>query len=224
MSNQSTENDYTGSLRVLVACEYSGTVRDAFIRAGHDAMSCDLLPSESDLGPHHQGDVMDLLGDGWDLMVAHPPCTYLTKAGVRWLYEDSATGTSTDRWKAMVDAAVLFRELLNAPIPRVAVENPQMHGFATKIIGAKATQYVQPWMFGHAERKGTGLWLRGLPPLIPTEDVYAETMALPAKLRDRIHYAAPGADRWKVRSTFYPGIADAMALQWGGQVDAEVAA
>lgn len=206
--------DEARPLRVLVACEYSGVVRDAFRALGHDAMSCDLLATDTP-GPHYQGDVLELLAEGsWDLMVAHPPCTYLTKAGVRWLY------TEAERWKHLIEGAVFFRRLLDAPIPRVAVENPVMHRYATQIVGRKADQVIQPWMFGHQERKGTGLWLRGLPPLLPTEDVYTETMALPARLRDRVHYAAPGADRWKVRSTTLTGIAEAMAWQWGGPVSA----
>lgn len=203
-------------MRVLVACEFSGAVRDAFTRAGHDAMSCDLLPTESP-GPHHQGDVFDVIGDGWDLMVAHPPCTYLTNSGVRWLHSDP------ERWKHMIDAAVFFRDLLNAPIPRVAVENPVMHGYAARIIGQRQTQVVQPWMFGHPETKGTGLWLRGLPPLMPTDDVRDVLRTLPAKERARVHYASPGPDRWKLRSVTYAGIAQAMADQWGA-ADVEVAA
>lgn len=135
-------------LRVLVACEFSGTVRDAFIRAGHDAMSCDILPSESDFGPHHQGDVLDILDAGWDLMIAHPPCTFLTNSGVRWLYSEEL------RWQKMIEGAVFFRAMLNAPIPRIAVENPIMHGFAASIVGHKPDQVVQPWMFGHLESKG----------------------------------------------------------------------
>lgn len=201
-------------MRVLVACEYSGTVRDAFIRAGHYAMSCDLLPSESDLGDHYQGDVFDILGDSWDVLIGHPPCTFLTKSGVRWLH------TEPGRWEQMIDGAIVFRRLLEAPIPRVAVENPVMHRYAAKIVGRRQDQVIQPWMFGHQERKGTGLWLRGLPPLMPTEDVLGETMALPARLRDRVHYMAPGADRAKERSRFYPGIARAMAHQWGAFVEA----
>lgn len=195
-------------MRILVACEFSGTVRDAFIRAGHDAMSCDLLPTETP-GPHHQGDVRDLHLDDFDLLIAHPPCTYLTKSGIRWLYSDR------ERWQHMIDGAVFLRDLLHAPVPRVAVENPQPHRWAAKIIGSKPDQYVQPWMFGHTERKATGLWLRNLPPLISTEDTYAATMALPARERDRVHYLPPGPDRWKLRSVTYPGIAQAMADQWG---------
>lgn len=198
-------------MRVLVACEYSGTVRDAFLAAGHDAMSCDLLPTDAP-GPHYQGNVLDVIDHGWDLMIAHPACTYLTKAGVRWLYDDRPEYRR--RWQQMLDAAVFFRDLLNAPIPRVAVENPQMHGWATKIIGSKPAQYIQPWMFGHPERKGTGLWLRGLAPLRPTNDVQAHMLTLSLKEQHRIHYAAPGPARWKLRSTTYSGIAAAMADQW----------
>lgn len=198
----------TQPLRVLVACEYSGAVRDAFLRAGHDAMSCDLLPTDAP-GPHHQGDVFDVLGDGWDLMIAHPPCTYLTNSGVRWLHSDPT------RWQDMVDGAVIFRDLLNAPIPRVAVENPVMHGYAAKIVGQRQTQVIQPWMHGHPETKATGLWLRNLPPLTETDNVRAHMLTLPKAERSRIHYAAPGPDRWKLRSTTYAGIAAAMADQWG---------
>lgn len=203
-------------MRVLVACEYSGTVRDAFLAAGHDAMSCDLLPTDVP-GPHHQGDVRDVLDAGWDLMVAHPTCTYLCNSGVRWL------STEPDRWKRMIEGAVFFRDLLNAPIPRVAVENPVMHGYAAAIIGQRQTQVVQPWMFGHPEKKATGLWLRGLPPLLATDDVREVMRSLPKSVTDRIHYASPGPDRWKLRSTTYAGLSAAMADQWCGDTR-EVAA
>jgi hypothetical protein len=200
-------------MKILVACEFSGTVRDAFIRAGHDAMSCDLLPTEAP-GPHHQGDVFDVIDDGWDLMVAHPPCTFLTNSGVRWLH------TEPDRWQDLIDGAVFFRRLLEAPIPRVAVENPIMHKYAAAIIGRRQTQIVQPWMFGHTEQKATGLWLRGLPPLIATEDVKAVMLALPYGERAKVHHASPGPDRWKLRSVTYAGIAAAMATQWGTTLEA----
>jgi len=196
------------SLRVLVACEYSGVVRDAFAARGHYAMSCDLLPADSP-GPHYQGDVRDIMDDGWDLMIAHPPCTYLTNSGVRWLYSEEL------RWQHLIDGAAFFRELLEAPVPRVAVENPVMHGWAAKIVGQRQAQVIQPWMFGHPETKATGLWLRNLPPLISTEDVKGYMQTLPAKERNRIHYASPGPERWKLRSTTYAGIAAAMADQWG---------
>ena len=206
-------------MRVLVACEFSGTVRDAFIRAGHDAMSCDLLPSESDAGPHYRGDVFDVLDDGWDLMIAHPPCTYLTNAANGSLYRTrpspSGALTGPARWEAMVEGAVFFRRLLNADIPRVAIENPVMNGYARSIIGRRADQTVQPWMFGHLESKAVCLWLRGLPPLVATEDVRAVMLARPRSEWSRVHWAAPGADRSKRRSVFFRGIADAMAHQWG---------
>jgi len=195
-------------MRVLVACEYSGVVRDAFLAAGHDAMSCDLLPTDVP-GPHYTGNVFDVIGNGWDLLIAHPPCTYLSNSGVRWL------ATDITRWPHLIEGAVFFRNILNADIPRVAVENPIMHHYASDIIGARQTQIVQPWMFGHPEQKATGLWLRGLSPLTPTNDVKAHMMTLTTAERNRVHYASPGPDRWKLRSTTYAGIAAAMAAQWG---------
>lgn len=196
---------------VLVACEFSGVVRDAFTALGHDAMSCDLLPSETP-GPHYQGDVRDILDDGWDLMIAHPPCTYLANSGVRWLYDTQRHPT---RWQAMIDDAVFFRDLLNAPIPRVAVENPAIHGWAAKIIGRVADQKIQPYWFGHLESKSTGLWLKGLPPLRHTQDVKRETKLLPVNERQKILYAPDSAGRWMMRSRTFTGIAAAMADQWG---------
>jgi hypothetical protein len=197
-------------MRVLVACEYSGRVRDAFRAKGHDAVSCDLLPTEVP-GPHHQGDVRDILADGWDLMIAHPECTYLCNSGVRWLHSDPT------RWARMEAGAEFFRLLLNAveAVPRIAVENPVMHKHAAKLVGAKATQFVQPYMFGETQSKRTGLWLRNLPPLVPTNDVKAETMALPVAQRSAVHYASPGPERWRDRSRTFQGLADAMADQWG---------
>lgn len=186
-------------MRVLVACEFSGIVRDAFITAGHDAVSCDLLPTESD-GPHIQGDVLDVLDKGWDLMIAHPPCTYLANSGVRWLHEQEG------RWQDMIDGAVFFRQLLNAPIPRVAIENPIIHKYAAKIIGRRQDQCVQPWQFGHGETKAVCLWLRNLPAIEPTEIVDGREA--------RVHHEPPSEERWKNRSRFYYGIAKAMAEQW----------
>jgi hypothetical protein len=195
-------------MRVLVACEYSGRVRDAFIAKGHDAMSCDLLPTDV-VGPHHQGDVFDLDLTQFDLMVAHPPCTYLTNAGVTWLHRDPS------RWAKLDDGAAFFKRLLEVPIPRICVENPIMHKYAKERIGGvKQTQVVQPWMFGHMEQKATCLWLKGLPPLTPTDNVKEAMMALPDNQRQRLHYLPPGPDRWKLRSTTYQGVADAMAAQW----------
>lgn len=195
-------------MKVLVACEYSGRVRDAFIAQGHDAMSCDLLPTDV-AGPHHQGDVFDLDLAQFDLLIAHPPCTYLTNAGVTWLHRDP------DRWAKLDDGAAFFKRLLDAPIPRICVENPIMHKYAKERIGGvKQSQVVQPWMFGHMEQKATCLWIKGLPPLQPTNNVKAEMMALPDNQRQRLHYLPPSADRWKLRSTTYQGIANAMAAQW----------
>jgi len=217
----------SGPLRVLVACEYSGIVRDAFIRAGHYAMSCDLLPSESDLGDHYRGDVFDVLLDGWDLMVAHPPCTYLTNAANGSLYAtSSSTGALVGpaRWAALIEGATFFRALLNAPIPRIAIENPRMNGHAQKIVGRRRDQAIQPYQFGHMETKEVCLWLRGLPPLIAGEDVRAAMLQLPKSEYAKVHHTPPGADRSKERSRFFPGIADAMAQQWGGVMAAVGAA
>jgi len=195
-------------MRVLVACEYSGVVRDAFIKAGHDAMSCDLLPTEVS-GPHYEGSVLDILNDGWDLMIAHPPCTYLTNSGVCWLHKDPT------RWAKLDEGAEFFRILLNAPIKHIAVENPIMHKYAKERIGGvKQSQVIQPWMFGHLEQKATCLWLKDLPLLEPTNNVKEEMLLLPKNERERIHYLPPSKDRWKLRSTTYHGIAQAMAEQW----------
>ena len=197
-------------MRVLVACEYSATVRDAFRARGHDAWSCDMLPTDGDPEWHLIGDALEFLEDGWDLMIAHPPCTYLTNSGVTWLHKDPS------RWEKLDEAAWFFRQLLNAPIPRVAVENPIMHKYAKERIGGiKQTQVIQPWMFGHMEQKATCLWLRNLPPLVPTKNVKADMMALPDNERQRLHYLPPSADRWKLRSATFKGIAEAMADQWG---------
>ena len=193
-------------LSVLVACEYSGIVRDAFIRRGHYAISCDLLPTESDFGPHHQGDVLPLVSKPWDLVIAHPPCTYLANSGVRWLHE------RPERWAQLDEAAALFRACLDANAPRIAVENPVPHKYAVERIGASYTQTVQPWQFGHGETKRTCLWLKGLPPLVPTNIVDGREA--------RVHRMPPGPDRQKERSRFFSGIADAMADQWGNHAGA----
>jgi len=195
-------------MRVLIGCEFSGTVRDAFIRGGHDAMSCDLLPTEKP-GPHYQGDVFDVINDGWDLGIFHPPCTYLTRAGARWWPE---------RRQEQEEALEFVRRLMMAPISRIALENPP-GAIGTRI--RPADQYIQPWMFGHTETKMTGLWLKGLPLLLATNNVKAEMLMLPIAERSKIHYAAPGPDRWKERSRTYEGIAEAMAAQWGLVLPAE---
>ena len=199
----------TEPMKVLIACEYSGVERDAFIAAGHDAVSCDLLPTERP-GPHYQGNVLDLRAEPWDLVVAHPPCTYLANSGVRWLYSNPT------RWQDMLEGADFFRAMFTFNSPRIAVENPVQHKWAKLAHGmGEPSQTVQPWQFGHTETKRTCYWLRGLSPLVGTDDVKAEMDALPKSVSHRVHYAAPGADRWKLRSTSYEGIAAAMADQWG---------
>ena len=188
-------------MRVLVACEFSGAVRDAFAARGHEAVSCDLLPSEKP-GPHHQGDVVELLEDGWDLLIAHPPCTYLCNSGVRWLWEQPG------RPRKMEAAVDFFRQLLYAPIPRRAVENPIPHRYAVAAIGRKYDQLVQPWQFGHGETKATCLWLHGLPYLRPT--------CIVKRRYARVHKMPGGPRQSTERSRTYRGIAEAMAEQWGG--------
>lgn len=195
-------------MRILVACEYSGIVRDAFIKKGHEAISCDLLPTDKP-GPHYQGDVFDIMNDGFDLMIAHPPCTYLTNSGVTWLHKQPG------RWEKMELGAKFFKSLLEADIPKIAVENPIMHKYAREIIGTRQTQIVQPYHFGHLEQKATGLWLKGLPELHETNNVKEEMLKLPDNQRQRLHYLPPTKDRWKIRSTTFQGLADAMANQWG---------
>lgn len=196
-------------MRVLVACEYSGRVREAFRQKGHEAWSCDLLPADDASPYHYQGDVRDLLDQPWDLMIAHPPCTYLANSGIGWLYKQPL------RWQDMIEGAVFFRTLLEADIPLRAVENPIMHRFSTAIIGRKHDQIIQPWMFGHPETKATTLWLEGLPPLKETNNVYDHMMTLSKEQQQRIHRMPDTKDRWKKRSETYQGIADAMAEQWG---------
>ena len=180
--------------RVLVACEFSGVVRDAFLARGHHAMSADLLPSESP-GPHYQGDVRDVLADGWDLMIAHPPCTYLAVSGARWFAQ---------RRQEQDEALRFVADLMAAPIPRIAIENP-VSVISTRI--RRPDQIIQPWQYGHGEVKATCLWLTNLPKLVPTDIVPGRTA--------RVHRAAPSPDRWKDRSRTLPRIADAWADQWG---------
>ena len=222
-------------MRVLVACEFSGVVRSAFRERGHDAWSCDLLPAEDESSHHYQCDVLERIGDGWDLMIAHPPCTHLAVSGARWF---------KDKQREQAEALAFVRELMAAPIPRICVENP------VSIISSrirKPDQIVQPWQFGHGETKTTCLWLKALPKLEPTDVVVPEwavcqdgSIHLSRKGKrdnpthfltgrtarvlkgaqldqwERIHKMPPGPDRWKNRSRTYPGIAAAMAEQWGG--------
>tara|TARA_B100000214_G_C23918026_1_gene604694 strand:- start:646 stop:1245 length:600 start_codon:yes stop_codon:yes gene_type:complete len=197
-------------MKVLIACEFSGTVRDAFTKRGHDAVSCDLLPTEKP-GEHYQGSVLDILDEGWDMMIAHPPCTYFTNSGVCWLHREEG------RWEKLDEAAVFFNALLDSGIPKVCIENPIPHKYAVERIGGrKYSQLIQPYMFGHKETKATCLWLKGLDPLKPTSDLKTETMSLPPEKRGRLHWLPPSKNRWKLRSKTYQGIADAMAEQWGG--------
>ena len=194
-------------MNVLIGCEFSGTVRDAFLEYGHNAYSCDLLPSESSRGPHIQGDVrLALRKRSWDLFIGHPSCTYLCNSGVCHLH------TQPGRWDLMREGALFFLELLNAEVPRVAIENPIMHKYAVEIIGRRQDQVIQPYQFGHPERKATCLWLRNLPKLKPTNIVPLPTVKSQAQ---RLHWLPPSADRWKERSKTFPGIAQAMAAQWG---------
>lgn len=218
-------------MRVMIACEYSGRVRDAFIARGHSAMSCDILPSDAP-GPHYQGDVRDVLGDGWDLVVAHPPCTYLSVSGMHWTKRGLRDPKLTE------DALDFVRLLLDAPCQRVAVENP-VSVISSRI--RRPDQIVQPWMFGHDASKATCLWLRGLPKLVPTDVVEPRLVCCGVELPPGVgkrgcancngdkearprwgnqtasgqNRLGPSPDRWKIRSATYEGIAAAMAAQWG---------
>ena len=193
-------------MKILVACEYSGVVRDAFIKRGHDAMSCDLLPTDAP-GPHYQGDVFDIINDGWDLMIAHPPCTYLSVSGMHWTTRGLRDPQLTE------DALAFVQRLMAAPIKRIAIENP-ISVISSRI--RKPDQIIQPWWFGHDASKKTCLWLIDLPPLKPTDMLPGD-----AKTRRGNQTASgqnklpPSKDRWKIRSATYKGIADAMAEQWG---------
>ena len=195
-------------MKVLVACEYSGIVRDAFIEKGHDAISCDLLETDRP-GPHYTGDIFDIIDPEFDLMIAHPPCTYMCNSGAKHLYINGKkeNGIEPNRWKALEEAAIFFKRLLNYPIPKIAVENPIMLSYAKDIIGSNYTQIIQPWQFGHGETKATCLWLRNLPKLVPTNIVEGR--------EQRLHKLPPSKDRWKERSKTFVGIAKAMADQWG---------
>lgn len=186
-------------MRVLVACEFSGIVRDAFIDAGHDAISCDLLPTERS-GPHYQGDVRDIINDGFDLMVSHPPCTHLAVSGARHFAEKIADGRQEE-------ALEFVRFLMNAPIKHICVENP-ISIISSRI--RKPNQVIQPWQYGHGETKATCLWLKNLPLLQPTHIVEGREA--------RIHHLPPSPDRWKERSRTFTGIGQAMASQWSNPI------
>lgn len=209
--------------RVLVACEFSATVRDAFRARGHDAWSCDLLPTTGDPAYHIVGDALAAVAQGgWDLLIAHPPCTYLALSGVRWLYGGKGTTVDPVRWAAMERGAAFFKALLEADVPRVAVENPMMHGHALRLIGAQpgtSIQTVQPWQHGHPESKATRLWLRRLPPLTPTKVLTKpDSGHWDNQTPSGQNKLTPSADRWAERSKTYDGIAAAMADQWGARL------
>ena len=191
-------------MKVLVACEYSGVVREAFAKKGHDAWSCDLLPTDQPSDKHIQGDVLEVINKGWDLIIAHPPCTHLSLSGAKYWAEKRADGRQ--------QAAIKFVEdIWDADCPRICIENPV--GALTKHSKlGKATQYIQPYEFGHAEQKRTGLWLKGLPKLKGTK--FIDVKGLPNKERHRLHWLPPSKDRWKIRSTTFDGIAQAMCQQW----------
>lgn len=208
-------------MRVLVACEYSAIVRDAFLDKGHFAQSCDILPTEGDPAFHIEGDVLKILDRGWDMMIAHPPCTYLANSGVRWLVNKKGIFVP-DRLRKLKKALIFFNALLEAPIPRICIENPITHKYChTSEHGSvefpndyglkipKRDQCIQPWMFGDNESKAVCLWLRNLPPLVP------DTLVKPENCEQRVWRMPPGPNRQKERSRFFKGIARAMADQWG---------
>ena len=192
-------------MKVLIACEYSGVVRDAFIACGADAMSCDLLPTDAH-GPHYQGDLFDVIDYPWDLMIAHPPCTDLAVSGAAWFAGKKLVG------KQQASVSFFMRIVRRSShIPMVAIENPVC---IMSSLWRKPDQIIQPWMFGHPESKATCLWTKGLENLVPTNDVYDHFITLPKNQQQRLHYLPPSEDRWKERSKTFQGIADAMANQW----------
>ena len=193
-------------MRVLIACEYSGRVRDEFLKLGHEAMSCDLLPTDV-AGPHYQGDVRDVLDYPWDMMIAHPPCTDLAVSGAAWFAKKRMAGQQQA-------SASFFMMLAKSDIPQIVIENPVC---VMSSLWRKPDQTIQPWMFGHMEQKATCLWLKNTPPLAPTNVVKEQMMLLPKNQRERLHYLPPSADRWKLRSETYLVIAQAMDNQCGKQ-------
>lgn len=198
--------------RILVACEWTGTVRDAFLARGFDAWSCDVVQDEVGSDRHIRADVRTILDRGWDLLIAHPPCTRLCRSGLRWLHKPPLKRTLEQMWADLDKAAQLFSTLWNAPVPHVAVENPRMHRHAQERIAGfvPPTQIVQPWEYGHGETKATGLWLRNLPALTPTNIVEGREA--------RIHRMPQSFNRGRERSRTYKGLARAMADQWGSHV------
>ncbi len=204
-------------MNVLVACEYSGRVRDAFRAKGHDAISCDLLPTEGDPNYHYQGDVFDIINDGFDLMIAHPPCTRLANSGVRWLTGKPPRGkNSYQMWKELYEGVDFYKKIRSADIPLKAIENPVMHKWAKHLINPANRQVVQPWWFGDKAFKATGFELIGLPDLVATNKLNPPKKGTEEHKRwSWIHRLPPSENRWKLRSTTFPGVSEAMADQWG---------
>lgn len=202
-------------MKVLVGCESSGVVRDAFIKLGHEAMSCDLLDTESP-GPHYKGDLFDVIDYPWDLAIFHPPCTHLSVSGSKHFAQKKMDGRQQQ-------GVSFFMRIVrqSAHIPMVAIENPVC---IMSSMWRKPDQIIHPYHFGHTEQKTTCLWLKGLPKLIPTNDVHQQMMALPKNQRERLHYLPPCPDRWRERSKTYQGFADAFASQWGAPAQMEIAA
>ena len=196
-------------MKVLVACEYSGTVRDAFLKHGHEVISCDLLPTDEP-GPHYTGDMFNLIDYPFDLLIAHPPCTDLAVSGAAWFAGKKLTG------QQQASVSFFMRIVRRSEhIPMVAIENPVC---IMSSLWRKPDQIIQPWMFGHPESKATCLWLKGLPQLVPTNNVHDHFKTLPKNQQQRLHYLPPSEDRWKERSKTFQGVADAMAAQWGAQL------
>lgn len=201
-------------MKLLVACEESGTVRRAFRARGYEAYSCDLEPAEDGSEYHYQGDVLEIVEEGWDMLIAHPPCTYLANSGVHRKNADPV-----GRWHKMEEGAAFFKALLEASIDYIAIENPILHKYAIELIGRRQDQVIQPWMFGHPEQKATCLWLKNLPPLRETRNVKEQMENMSDAERQRILWLPPSKDRQKIRSRTFPGIAEAMAQQWGPIVE-----
>ena len=200
-------------LRILVACEFSQIVTKAFREKGHEAFSCDLLPTEGNPDWHYQCDVLDILDENWDMMIVHDPCTFQCNSGVRHLFNEDKTW-NLKRYELLKESCEFTKKLLDANIPKICRENPIPHKYAVQLIGGKYDQLVQPYQFGHPERKATCLWLKNLEPLQETNNVYEEMLKLPKNKSQRIHHLPPSKDRGKLRSITYQGIASAMANQW----------
>lgn len=204
-------------MKILVACEESQAVTIELRKLGHEAYSCDIEPCSGGHPEWHlQQDVTTLISNSWDMIIAHPPCTYLTNTGVCWLTGKKA---KPGRWENLKIGAEFFKKIMNSDCEKIAIENPIMHKYAIEIIGRKHDQLVQPWMFGHTEKKATCFWLKGLPHLIETNNVKEEMQKLPKREQQRLHYLPPSKDRAKIRSKTYLGIAKAMADQWAGKIN-----